>query len=363
MLNWIQIWAIFFCILILIKQGKLSSKVGIFILILLSVLRWDIGNDYYNYILSTQHSVLVYKEYGFRKGFQLLNKGTEIGKTIFEYIFYDFPDPVIWIIGSLSIITIFFWYVTLKKYNCLFWGFFVILFYGILFNSWDQVRQGVAISIFLYSIYFIESKQIIKYLLFGILAFLFHTSAIIIFPLYFITRIRLKIWVILLLVSIFLFGYISKLWLELLSPIFNAISIYERYVSQTQGQEDIVSATGTIIKTIIYTTLIIFIYRKYTVIGNILLFGIILYLFSCTNPLIIRVANYGLFSICLGLPLFFKIYYKNKKFRLIGLGLATLIFITGTKNAIRGESGCIPYISIFSSNYEKKIIHARPYWD
>lgn len=64
----------------------------------------------------------------------------------------------------------------------------VLLFIGdiLLLHECTQIRAGCAISIFLYSLKFIKSKEIQKYYLCIILAACFHVSALIAIPLYFL---------------------------------------------------------------------------------------------------------------------------------------------------------------------------------
>jgi transmembrane protein EpsG len=75
------------------------------------------------------------------------------------------------------------------------------------FWSMNGVRQFMAISIFLYAIKFILSKDLFYYIVFISLASLFHLSALVLIPLYFLPINKLynqKIWLLLLIASIFM---------------------------------------------------------------------------------------------------------------------------------------------------------------
>lgn len=358
-MSWISIWLIFTITLIFFYQGKECKYIGLIIIISLSILRWDIGNDYLNLFNSVNYSTFKFNERGL-DGFKYTIHGFEIFKPTLEYLVHQLYYPVVWVAGIFSIITIYLWYKALNRINGLFWGFYSILFFGILFNSWDQVRQALAIAIFIYSIRYIEINNLKQYLICCLLAFLVHNSALIMLPLFFLAKIPLKSHQIICLVTFFLIGYIGKIWQYLFESLFSMIDIYSIYaVNKTNGQ-DFTSNTGAILKTLIYLSLIIGIYPRYKVIGNILLFGLLMYLFSCSNEMIIRIANYGTFVIMLALPLFFQ-ENKTQIKRIIGYGIVSLIFLIGTKNAILGESGALPYESIFSEKFHKNIFRTRDY--
>ncbi|MGK0254609.1 MAG: hypothetical protein ACI9OE_002114 [Mariniflexile sp.] len=78
-----------------------------------------------------------------------------------------------------------------KKELALFVFFLIILNYF----AWSQqgIRQAVAISIFFYSLKFIVSKNIIKYTIAILLASLFHITVILLWPLYFIYKIKFNV--------------------------------------------------------------------------------------------------------------------------------------------------------------------------
>ena len=358
-MSWITVWCLFGLALLLIYLKKGGQYFGVGIIILMSALRWDVGNDYPNYYDNIQSAATQFHEYGMT-GFPRMMHGFEIAMALLVYIFHWVKDPAPWVIATFSAFTILMWYKSLKRINGLFLGFFSILFFGILFNSWDQIRQAAAISVFLYSIRYIEEENLPHYLLCCILAFLIHNSAFIVIPLYFVKKINLKPWMILTICGVFLILYIKGFWEQQFSTLFSSIEIYEKYVGNKMSGQEFTSNTGAIIKTAIYVALILGIYKENRSIGNILLFGTLIYLFSCSNELILRIANYGTSAIMLALPIYFKIGRKQIE-RTIGYGIITLMFLIGTKNASIGEGGCTPYDSLLSQNYINREFRIRQY--
>ena len=54
-------------------------------------------------------------------------------------------------------------------------------------------RQSIGIAIFIYSISYIKNRELLKYTISVLLAFFFHKSALILYPVYFIFNPKLKI--------------------------------------------------------------------------------------------------------------------------------------------------------------------------
>ncbi|MCW3805815.1 EpsG family protein [Plebeiibacterium marinum] len=79
--------------------------------------------------------------------------------------------------------------------------------FGFIFFSNNIIRQSFAITLFIYSIRFIEQKKFWRYFLSVMIIFLFHTSALLLIPFYWIGRIRLSksYWIIAIFGSIILY--------------------------------------------------------------------------------------------------------------------------------------------------------------
>ncbi len=85
----------------------------------------------------------------------------------------------------LAFIQVYFFYLAFKKEIYLFPLLTLFLFTNGEFISWmNIIRHSIAMCIWIYSLNFIVDRKLWKYILFGVIAFLFHRSAIILFIFY-----------------------------------------------------------------------------------------------------------------------------------------------------------------------------------
>ncbi len=86
-----------------------------------------------------------------------------------------------------NFLTLLFTFLTIKKtdtqYKSIAYLAYLFLYYTSSFNG---IRQMLAVSIIFYAYHFIEKKDFKNWLLFAILASIFHTSALLLIPIYFI---------------------------------------------------------------------------------------------------------------------------------------------------------------------------------
>lgn len=68
---------------------------------------------------------------------------------------------------------------------------FFFLTFGLFFNSMDFMRQMIAAGVILYALQFVKKKQFIRFLALVLFASVFHVSALIMIPFYFILRIKM----------------------------------------------------------------------------------------------------------------------------------------------------------------------------
>ena len=96
-------------------------------------------------------------------------------------------------------------YFALKKYTREFMLVVMVFLYKFYFyNVFISLRQPITIAIFFIMLKFMEKRQIVWYMLLSLLAFSFHTAAIILFPLYFLNRLKLSRRLIIILNVVFL---------------------------------------------------------------------------------------------------------------------------------------------------------------
>ncbi|WP_430074640.1 EpsG family protein [Priestia aryabhattai] len=153
-----------------------------FILLLVAGLRYNVGTDYLNYERAYNNSDFWFSEIGF----------IWISKVM-KYL--GFSSQLYFFAIALLIQVLVF--KSLKKYTensrvfYLSIFFFITLYY---FNhSMNTLRQFIAIGIFMLNVENIIKRNFLKYNFFFIVAFLFHTSSIVFYPLYFLCKMSNKV--------------------------------------------------------------------------------------------------------------------------------------------------------------------------
>lgn len=166
------------------RNTTLEDKIGKVIFIaftlcipsILSAIRYGIGTDYFNYV----------------RIFENVNSGistrSEPGYVLLNFIVGSLGGNIHHLFFIVSFMTILFVYLFLNTYKEEFsigLGIFIylILYYNISLNI---VRQSLAVVIVLYAFKFIEKRKALKFYLFIGIAMLFHVSAIVILPFYYI---------------------------------------------------------------------------------------------------------------------------------------------------------------------------------
>lgn len=185
--------------------GKLTKKGFYFIcaavLLFFGALRYEVGFDYTNYKIIYNHFSSVISAGRFEPGFAAF---MHISKNWFGL---SYPYFLFFLTGSSILIKASFFYKYFKYPIFLLMLYFPAIF---LYADFGQIRQGMAVGIFLWCIPAIKDRNLIRFVLIWFLAVSFHYSALIFFPVYWFYRITVtrKFFF-----SVFLFGF-----------VFNAIS-------------------------------------------------------------------------------------------------------------------------------------------
>lgn len=133
------------------------------------------------------------------------------------------------VITIVSIITVCFWMLAIKQQSP-YIVFSIVYSIGILFVSFfmSGIRQGLAMSIFLYAYKYIEKKQWKRYYLCIVFAIGFHSSAMLYLPVYFLNRVKFRMRNIFVFpTTLLLSPFISKI----MSKISAEIGLYTAYLS------------------------------------------------------------------------------------------------------------------------------------
>lgn len=168
------------------QMQAVYNAIPIILFTLVFGLRYGVGVDYANYVME-------YEEWFEGLSFTEMLKGDfEPGLVVIIYLCKLFHWPSYMLFTIVSFIQIILIYASfneqpqLRKYVYL-----AFIFLGIAITDFtNAIRQHIAVCFFMCSLIQIEHKNFGKYLLLWILACLFHKSAVIIFPAYFVWRNR-----------------------------------------------------------------------------------------------------------------------------------------------------------------------------
>ena len=166
----------------IIKKRKLSIVLTMIPLLLISVFRYGVGSDYFEYErLFNEINATDTNRYEFL--FSLLNRFIyKLGMPFHGFIVIAALIFVILVILAIH---------RDSPYIAL--SIFLLFSMSFFFQSLNIVRQMVGCAICLYSIKYIEEKKIIKYVTCMVLAFGFHSTSIIFIPVYFLFKIKLDL--------------------------------------------------------------------------------------------------------------------------------------------------------------------------
>lgn len=323
----------------------------LFFLITIVGLRYNVGVDW-----------PAYKEYfeGFNlyKNLTFQDQNMELGYYLINYLVSYVGGSYTLIFSIAAAIS---WVFILKSYpsKLLPLTIFFIFCDGYFFWSLNGVRQFIAVAIFAYSIKYIINKNFLYFILFITFASLFHYSAILLTPLYFLPYHRLynqKWWTIAFTVSFIFAG--TPLILKGLPIIFRSVSEFVPFLAgynsyfESKYYEAVELpgiGLGYFFRILISFVFLIFskpLLRKYpkTQIYFILFFiGIIIYNLFFTLQIVGRFTNYFLFlrAYLLGVLVYF--FLKNKNFNYIGMGIIILYFVLLWVDILDSANSCCPY--------------------
>lgn len=147
-----------------------------------SVFRYEVGTDwpiYHDYF----HWISEGKDKFTEPLFNLLNR-----------VIYSFTKDSWWLFAICAFLICYFMFRAFmeQSVNPAF-SILIFVLSGDYFNSQNQIRQALAMAIFLYAMKYIKERNAKKYFLFIIIAMCIHLSAMIYIPLYFVYGLRLNV--------------------------------------------------------------------------------------------------------------------------------------------------------------------------
>ena len=164
------------------KRSAIKILIALLPMLLVSAIRYDVGWDYLD--IYTNAFFLIGKGY---MPFYFTEIPFDCFIKIVYIVFNQNPD---WLFFICSTITFIFLAKACKDQSVnIVFSIILIFLIRYYFLTLNIVRQGIAMSIILYSLKFIKEKNLKKYLLTIILASCFHMMALIYIPMYFICQI------------------------------------------------------------------------------------------------------------------------------------------------------------------------------
>lgn len=323
------------------KEYSYADFIVLLLLILIAGLRYNIGTDYAMY----------YGMY-FNQDDPNLEK-VEIGyKVLMDISYKVFQDNFVLFFIFCAILTIIPIYALIKKYSkypteSLF--YFVTLGFYVL--SFNMVRQAIAMAFAFYALKFLFDRKFLRYIIVVIFASLFHMTALIMIPMYWLSNFKFNTKKLLTILVILLFSGF------LFNPIFNYVTTVIPQYSMYSSYQEMKAGIGTYIINSIYILLIIIIIinkkrideksenDNYNKVINVITFSTFFIILSMQNTLMARLIYYWLMPIVLILPEMIRCVKENYRNTLQALVL--LFFIAFYIIHIYSFNGVYPYRSIY----------------
>lgn len=267
-----------------------------------------------------------------------------------------------WFFGFLAFLQISFFSAAFKDRDKYPW-LILSLFLGCQWWLWcNGIRQSLAACIFVFSTQFIQERKPIPYLLCVVIAFLFHRSAILLAPLYFIGHIDLfknkwlpwTVFAISLLISRYslLDDYIAQnfsdiaLFFDYDYSADDALSRLEIAQGQSTGYGRLVSLSiSCLILALAQPARSYYNNEWFTILLNLFLIG--LFGLTAFDGSVILKRPFGYFSafrvIIIAYMLFYLFHQKSNKNSVLGWLLIVLVSLTFIAVLYRGESNAAAY--------------------
>lgn len=324
------------------KYAKLMLFFSFFILFIFSAIRYGVYNDYlYTYVpeynkiaqgISTNH---------YEPLFYLLN--------VFVYKVFNNVD---WVFFITSFAFIYFIAKAIKEESsCIPLSIFLMIFGRMYFYSFDQIRQYIAIAIFIYNIKNIANKNFKKYAFLTLIGGLIHKLSFIYFPLYFLNRLNLNKKKYILIIGIILIT--SPIYITIITSVAKYFyPDYFNYVSYINGIR-MNNSIVLVILSIVNILLSIIYYKKVNtnnynkILLNIQL--VLLFMLIGTWNLFdsYRIVALFVYSSILLIPKVLECE-NNKKKKFLLFMLIFFIYLMSGYTFIRNVSKIYPYRTIFN---------------
>lgn len=164
-----------------LKQKRLCLFCSFLPVYLVSALRYRVGGDYIGYE-RIFNSVLQGKDVYSEEGFSILNRIVAV-----------YSDNIQWVYAICSAIILAAFFYGFFRYSpnpTL--SLFLFVSMGYLFSSFNIMRQFIAVTILFAALKLVRENRFFPYLLLVLLAVTFHKTAILMLPMFFLVRLKMK---------------------------------------------------------------------------------------------------------------------------------------------------------------------------
>lgn len=258
---------LFLCIFLDFLNIKKSIRDRILITIVIFItlfggLRWQTGTDWYQYYSHFLHSDLSNLFTQKRNDGRILEPGFVFVNAIVKYFFGTF-----WAYNLITTGIIQFIRYKVCKLLCKDYALTAYCSMMILSTNYFSIRSGFGMGIALASFYFIKTKSFKKFLLTNVVSYLIHMQGIVLFPFYWIGKIKIK-WKIFLAVilSFSLFGYFFQAQFVTIASMFDDSGVgsmamhYAAHETISDGSR--VKGVSTILMNVLFASIFLFVRRQ-----------------------------------------------------------------------------------------------------
>lgn len=183
---------------------------SIFLILFSSIRSYTVGTDSISYTEAYRFEYNPYY-YGF-------NSNIEYGYQFFDYFILNFSYNYFWLFLLTSILIVPLYMVTIKKLSInYYYSVFIYITFGIYTFFFNGLRQGIAMSICFFCFPYLVEKRWILYFVFVVIASMFHISALVMLPMYYLVNSKFKLeykvfgcFIISMLASQILIGYLAE---------------------------------------------------------------------------------------------------------------------------------------------------------
>jgi len=334
-----------------LKKETTREKLFYYMIVFLAMLplfcvmafRYNVGTDY----LKTYTQRFIWHLDGYELG-----EIFEPGFILLIDVIQIFTTNPYWLFIICAILFCFFTYKAIyQQSNNVAYSVLILVIGGSYFASLNLMRNFIALAIFLYAFKYIKSRNFIKYTIFSIIATTFHISIMVLYPLYFIYKIKInpKIAITSIIIVIITMPLLDKIFEYIIS---NFVGGYAWYYNKNDS--NITLLTSTIIINFVITIIQIIYYKQnkddtlYNMYFKIQLIILIISLCSGILPMTRRLILVPSFLQILTIPYITKSEKNRKVSLMINLIIISLLCFYTIRQITVQEIHCVlPYQSIF----------------